>query len=224
MKHTVIESGLREGFLRFPTPSIFTAVSAPPTFLVFLTLPAIAPAQSSSNPDLSKQPTLFVVGYLHLDTEWRWEYPKVINEYLRNTLQDTKLIDNNSHYIFNFSGANRYRLHEGVLPPPTLKSSGSYTLRACQSIFSIPPPSSATTARSRTPDSMASNTLPAEMLPSEINFDDVNFRFQLPDGLARRCSRRKARRSNYLRATSAESTHSCRFERRRPAFDVGSSS
>ena len=117
MKPTVIESSLREGFLRFPTPSIFTAVSVLATFLVFLTLPAIAPAQSSSKPDLSKQPTLFVVGYAHLDTEWRWEYPKVINEYLRNTLQDNfKLIDKYPHYIFNFSGANRYRLMKEYYP------------------------------------------------------------------------------------------------------------
>src|SRR6202047_2876034 len=117
MKHTVIESSLREGFLRFPTPSIFTAVSVLATFLVYLTLPAIAPAQSSSKPDLSKQPTLFVVGYAHLDTEWRWEYPKVINEYLRNTLQDNfKLIDKYPHYIFNFSGANRYRLMKEYYP------------------------------------------------------------------------------------------------------------
>src|SRR6202021_1572531 len=114
MKHTVIESSLREHFLRFPTPSIFTVLAI---FLVFLTLPAIAPAQSSSKPDLSKQPTLFVVGYAHLDTEWRWEYPKVINEYLRNTLQDNfKLIDKYPHYIFNFSGANRYRLMKEYYP------------------------------------------------------------------------------------------------------------
>ena len=117
MKHTVIESSLREGFLRFPTPSIFTAVSVLATFLVFLTLPAIAPAQSSSKPDLSKQPTLYVVGYAHLDTEWRWEYPKVINEYMRNTMEDNfKLIDKYPHYIFNFSGANRYRLMKEYFP------------------------------------------------------------------------------------------------------------
>ena len=36
-------------------------------------------------PDLTKNPTLYVVGYAHLDTEWRWEYPQVINEYLRKT-------------------------------------------------------------------------------------------------------------------------------------------
>ena len=25
-------------------------------------------------PDLSRQPTLYVVAYAHLDTEWRWDY------------------------------------------------------------------------------------------------------------------------------------------------------
>src|SRR5438093_103579 len=37
---------------------------------------------NSSEPDLAKEPTLYVVGYAHLDTQWRWEYPQVINEYL----------------------------------------------------------------------------------------------------------------------------------------------
>src|SRR5512142_2249251 len=60
-------------------------------------------------PDLTKQPTLYVVGYAHLDTEWRWEYPQVIDEYLANTLHDNfSLIDRYPHYVFNFSGANRY--------------------------------------------------------------------------------------------------------------------
>jgi alpha-mannosidase len=35
---------------------------------------------TDNEPDLSKEPTLYVVGYAHLDTEWRWEYPQVINE------------------------------------------------------------------------------------------------------------------------------------------------
>jgi alpha-mannosidase len=67
--------------------------------------------------DLSKQPTLYVVGYAHLDTEWRWEYPQVIDEYLRKTMEDNfKLIDKYPHYIFNFSGANRYRLMKEYFP------------------------------------------------------------------------------------------------------------
>ena len=76
-----------------------------------------AAAQTQDKPDLSKQPTLYVVGYAHLDTEWRWEYPQVISEYLRNTMQDNfALFDKYPHYIFNFSGANRYRLMKEYYP------------------------------------------------------------------------------------------------------------
>ncbi len=67
-------------------------------------------AQTTEKPDLTRQPTLYVVGYAHLDTEWRWEYPQVINEYLRKTMQDNfVLFEKYPHYVFNFSGANRYR-------------------------------------------------------------------------------------------------------------------
>jgi alpha-mannosidase len=74
-------------------------------------------AQTTGKPDLSKQPTLYVVGYAHLDTEWRWEYPQVIDEYIRKTMEDNfKLIDKYPHYIFNFSGANRYRFMKEYFP------------------------------------------------------------------------------------------------------------
>ena len=66
--------------------------------------------------DLTKQPTLYVVGYAHLDTEWRWEYPQVINEYIRKTMEyNLKLIEKYPNYIFNFSGANRYRFMKEIL-------------------------------------------------------------------------------------------------------------
>ena len=88
------------------------------TVLLFcLMLPVVDKAQESNQPDLTRQPTLYVVGYAHLDTEWRWEYPQVISEYLRNTLHDNfALIDKYPHYIFNFSGANRYRLMKEYYP------------------------------------------------------------------------------------------------------------
>jgi alpha-mannosidase len=77
----------------------------------------IAGAQTAERPDLSKQPTLYTVGYAHLDTEWRWEYPQVINEYLRKTMEDNfKLFEKYPHYVFNFSGANRYRLMKEYYP------------------------------------------------------------------------------------------------------------
>ncbi len=82
-----------------------------------LILPAAAHAQTTEKPDLSKDPTLYVVGYAHLDTEWRWEYPQVIDEYLRKTMEDNfKLFDKYPHYIFNFTGANRYRLMKEYYP------------------------------------------------------------------------------------------------------------
>jgi alpha-mannosidase len=76
-----------------------------------------AHAQTAEEPDLGKQPTLYVVGYAHLDTEWRWEYPQVISEYLRKTMEDNfTLFDKYPHYVFNFSGANRYRLMKEYFP------------------------------------------------------------------------------------------------------------
>jgi len=78
---------------------------------------AVASAQTTEKPDLSKQPTLYVVGYAHLDTEWRWEYPQVISEYLRKTMEDNfTLLDKYPHYVFNFSGANRYRFMKEYYP------------------------------------------------------------------------------------------------------------
>jgi len=89
-------------------------------FSVSFALAAISPcslAQDSDKPDLTRQPTLYVVGYAHLDTEWRWEYPQVINEYIRNTMEDNfKLFQKYPHYVFNFSGANRYRFMKEYFP------------------------------------------------------------------------------------------------------------
>ena len=68
-------------------------------------------------PNLAKDPTLYVVGYAHLDTEWRWEYPQVIDEYLPKTMHDNfALFAKYPHYVFNFSGANRYRLMKEYWP------------------------------------------------------------------------------------------------------------
>jgi alpha-mannosidase len=73
--------------------------------------------QPIDKPDLSKQPTLYVVGYAHLDTEWRWEYPQVISEYIPKTMHENfKLFEKYPHYIFNFSGANRYRFMKEYFP------------------------------------------------------------------------------------------------------------
>lgn len=68
-------------------------------------------------PDLSIEPTLYMVGYAHLDTQWRWEYPQVINEFLPKTMHENfALFEKYPNYIFNFSGANRYRMMREYYP------------------------------------------------------------------------------------------------------------
>ena len=74
-------------------------------------------AQAPPAVDLSKAPTLYLIGYSHLDTEWCWSYPQVIREYLPNTLHDNfKLFEKYPDYTFNWTGSNRYRLMKEYYP------------------------------------------------------------------------------------------------------------
>ncbi len=67
--------------------------------------------------DLSKQPTLYVVAYAHLDTQWRWDYPTTIKEYLTKTMRlNFDWFEKYPHYVFNFSGSNRYRMMKEYFP------------------------------------------------------------------------------------------------------------
>ena len=84
--------------------------------LALLGLLGVAPL-AAQTPDLSKQPTLYLVGYAHLDTEWRWEYPQTIGEFLPKTMRENfALFEKYPHYVFNFSGANRYRMMKEYFP------------------------------------------------------------------------------------------------------------
>jgi alpha-mannosidase len=58
-----------------------------------------------------------VVPYAHLDTQWRWEFPQTISEFLLKTMRvNFDLIDKYPHYVFNWTGANRYRLMKEYFP------------------------------------------------------------------------------------------------------------
>jgi alpha-mannosidase len=82
--------------------------------------PAIALStysQTMKAPDITRDPTLYVVPYAHLDTQWRWEFPQTISEYLLKTLRvNFDYIDKYPHYVFNWTGANRYRLMKEYYP------------------------------------------------------------------------------------------------------------
>jgi len=86
-------------------------------FLACALLFYCAAVSAAEPPDLTKQPTLYVVGYAHLDTQWRWEYPRTIGEFIPKTMRDNfALFEKYPHYIFNFSGANRYRMMKEYYP------------------------------------------------------------------------------------------------------------
>jgi alpha-mannosidase len=73
--------------------------------------------QTMQAPDITKVPTLFVVPYAHLDTQWRWEMPQTISEYLLKTMRvNFGYIDKYPHYVFNWTGSNRYRLMKEYFP------------------------------------------------------------------------------------------------------------
>ncbi len=78
---------------------------------------AQAQTRKSTGPDLTKEPVLYVVPYAHLDTQWRWDYPTTIGQYLPRTMHDNfALFEKYPHYVFNFSGANRYRMMKEYYP------------------------------------------------------------------------------------------------------------
>ncbi len=63
------------------------------------------------------QPTLFLVPYSHLDDVWRWSYPQVIRDFLKNTLDDNfAAFEKYPNYVFNWSGASRYQMMREYYP------------------------------------------------------------------------------------------------------------
>jgi alpha-mannosidase len=85
--------------------------------LAGLALPGTVRGQTMKAPDITKEPTLYVVPYAHLDTQWRWEFPQTVSEYLLKTMRvNFDYIDRYPHYVFNWTGANRYRLMKEYFP------------------------------------------------------------------------------------------------------------
>ena len=66
---------------------------------------------------LSIEKNLYIVGYAHLDTQWRWTYVDTIQNDIRNTMeQNFALFDKYPNYIFNFTGSRRYELMKEYYP------------------------------------------------------------------------------------------------------------
>ena len=107
-------------------PKLLMLLAAAP--MLALSIPAGAqPVAANKKPaplDNTK-PTLYVVGYAHLDTQWRWAYPQSVREYVPNTLLDNfKLMDKYPDYVFNFSGSRRYEMMREYYPADYEKLKG----------------------------------------------------------------------------------------------------
>lgn len=77
------------------------------------------PAADAAGPmfDLSKEKVLYCVGYAHLDTQWRWDYPTTIDRFIRDTLeQNFERFDKHPGYVFNFTGSVRYEMMKEYYP------------------------------------------------------------------------------------------------------------
>jgi len=80
-------------------------------------LAASCGGDGSGRPNLAKQPTLYVIGYAHLDTQWRWDYPTTIRDYLTKTMRvNFDYLEKYPSYLFNFSGARRYAMMKEYYP------------------------------------------------------------------------------------------------------------
>ena len=67
--------------------------------------------------DIAKDKVLYIIGYAHLDTQWNWDYPTTINEYIKNTMEDNfKLFEKYPDYKFNFTGSRRYNMMKEYYP------------------------------------------------------------------------------------------------------------
>ncbi len=63
------------------------------------------------------QPTIFAIPYSHLDDQWRWAYPQVAREFIKNTLDDNfAYFEQYPNFNFNWTGAFRYQMMKEYYP------------------------------------------------------------------------------------------------------------
>ena len=88
--------------------------------LITILIPAFTNSQpivKQENYNISQDKILYTIGYAHLDTEWNWDYPTTINEYIRNTMTENfYLFEKYPDYVFNFTGSRRYQMMKEYYP------------------------------------------------------------------------------------------------------------
>ncbi|RYG35827.1 alpha-mannosidase, partial [bacterium] len=72
---------------------------------------------SAAQTDFRKDPTLYIVGYSHLDTEWCWTYRHSIRDFVPKTLRENfAMFERHPDYVFNWTGAKRYEFMKQYYP------------------------------------------------------------------------------------------------------------
>jgi len=83
-----------------------------------LLFPCLLQAQTAQPKyNLLKDRVLYTVAYSHLDTEWNWDYPTTINEYIKNIMTENfHLFEKYPEYVFSFTGSRRYEMMKEYYP------------------------------------------------------------------------------------------------------------
>ena len=86
--------------------------------IAWLPLVGIAqPAKLRKPYDITKDRTLYTIGYTHLDTQWNWDYPTTIDEYIKRTMTGNfALFEKYPDFVFNFTGSRRYAMMKEYYP------------------------------------------------------------------------------------------------------------
>jgi alpha-mannosidase len=89
-------------------------------FIIVLITPLLLFSQTLKQQepyDISKDSVLYVIGYAHLDTQWLWDYPATIDEYIKNLMTENfHLFEKYPDYVFNFTGSRRYEMMKEYYP------------------------------------------------------------------------------------------------------------
>ncbi len=86
-------------------------------FILFCTILVAQPLKNTKNYNIESEKVLYTVGYVHLDTEWLWDYPTTINYHIKNTMEENFLLfEKYPDYVLNFTGSRRYGMMKEYYP------------------------------------------------------------------------------------------------------------
>lgn len=85
--------------------------------ILFPVLLCAQPLESRRQYNIAKDKVLYTVGYAHLDSEWNWDYPTSIDEFIKNIMTENfHLFEKYPDYVFNFTGSRRYQMMKEYYP------------------------------------------------------------------------------------------------------------